>query len=107
MEIKDYLIDFENTDWEVPMPGVRQKVCIRDDHKIRLVEFTEEFVEEDWCIKGHTGYILEGNISIDFNGEMLTFKQGDALFIPGGEESKHKARIAGGERALLILFENA
>jgi quercetin dioxygenase-like cupin family protein len=101
----DYLIDFESMDWESPAPGVRYKAYIRGDHKVRLVEFSEGFREENWCTKGHIGYVLEGRFSIDFNGKEIPFKAGDGIFIPEGEESKHKAKSIKGEKALLILFE--
>ena len=88
--MKNYLIDFKNMGWETPAPGVRYKVYTHDNHKIRLVEFTEEFVEDDWCTKGHTGYILEGNLLIEFNESLSTFRAGDGFFIPEGEENRHK-----------------
>ncbi len=103
--MKSYLVDFKNMDWESPAPGVRHKVYLRDNQRIRLVEFSEEFVEENWCTKGHIGYVLEGSISIDFNGDLIKFNSGDGLFIPEGDENRHKGSIAKGEKALIILFE--
>ncbi len=51
------------------------------------------------------GYVLEGRISIDFSGREIVFEAGDGLSIPAGEGSKHKGKIAKGEMALIILFE--
>ncbi len=101
--MNEYLIDFQSMNWESHALEVRYKAFIRGDERIRLVEFSEEFVEKDWCTKGHVGYIIEGCISIDFNGKLVNFKAGDALIIPEGD--KHKGSIAKGERALVILFE--
>lgn len=103
--MKNYLIDFKNIDWENPARGVRYKAYVKGNQRVRLVEFTEEFIEDDWCTKGHIGYILEGSISIDFNGRLFIFRVGDGFFIPEGEESKHKGKISKGEKALIILFE--
>ncbi|WP_442508645.1 hypothetical protein SH528x_000169 [Novipirellula sp. SH528] len=25
-----------------------------------MIEFSEDFVEADWCITGHIGYVVEG-----------------------------------------------
>jgi len=36
---------------------------------------------------------------------LSTFRAGDGLFIPEGEENKHKGKVAKGEKALIILFE--
>ena len=103
--MSDHLIKFENMRWESPAPGVRHKAYVRGNQRIRLVEFSEEFIEPDWCTGGHIGYVLEGRISIDFNGEVIDFKSGDGIFIPKGEEHKHIGRVARGEKALVILFE--
>ncbi len=73
--------------------------------QIRLVEFSEGFVEKDWCIKGHAGYVLEGGCSIDFNGNRELLEAGSSFFIPKGEDDKHKVIINKGERILLLLFE--
>jgi len=60
--MRNYLIDFQNIDWEVSAPRVRYKAYVEGNQRIRLVEFSEEFVEDDWCTRGHIGYILEGSI---------------------------------------------
>jgi len=101
----NYLIDFQGMSWENTASGVRLKVFAEGEQNIRLVEFSDEFVENDWCIKKHFGYVLEGSISIDFSGKLVNFKSGNGFFIPGGEASKHKGRIAKGEKALIILVE--
>ena len=105
LTIEDHLIDFKNMNWESPATGVRYKAYIRNNPKIRLAEFTEEFIEADWCTKRHIGYIIEGSISIDFNGIVINYRADNGLFIPEGEEHKHKAEVARGEKAIIILFE--
>jgi len=71
-------IDFESMEWEVPTEGARFKAYEQDGRKLRLVEFGKEFVEADWCIKEHIGYILEGRMEIDFDGKIIVFGPGDA-----------------------------
>jgi quercetin dioxygenase-like cupin family protein len=105
--MEEYLIDFENIPWESPEPGIRFKAFVRGDRKLRLVEFTEELYEEKWCRKGHAGYVLDGRMTIDFNGREVVFRKGDGLFIPEGEEHRHKPHVAEGERVLIIMFEKA
>ncbi|MEW6607050.1 MAG: cupin domain-containing protein [bacterium] len=100
-----YLINFKAMDWERPAPGVRHKVFLKHGQRVRLVEFSDDFVESDWCTKGHLGYVLDGRMSIDFNGERVEFNAGDGLFIPEGEASKHRGSVAKGEKVLIILFE--
>ncbi len=88
-----YKIDFGSMAWETPAEGVRFKAYEQGSRKLRLVEFAKEFVEPDWCSKGHIGYILEGKMEIDFNGESIVFGPGDGVFIPAGPEHKHKGKV--------------
>lgn len=103
--MREYLIDFQGLEWENPAPGIRYKSFSSGNQRIRLAEFSEDFNEKDWCTNGHIGYIVEGRISIDFNGKLINFKSGDGLFIPEGESNKHKAKLAKREKALIVLFE--
>lgn len=97
------LINFENIPWKEVGKGVRYKVFQRETQQIRLVEFSEGFAEEDWCTRGHAGYVIEGCCSIDFDGSMECYKVGDAFFI--SKEDRHKVIMNKGEKVLLILFE--
>ena len=104
--MEQYRIDFESMPWESPVAGVKFKAYERDASKLRLVEFSKEFVEPDWCTKGHIGYIFEGQMEIDFNGEKEIFGPGDGVFIPAGQEHKHKGRVLT-EKVTAILVEEA
>ncbi len=103
--MEQYKIDFESMAWESPAEGVRFKAYEQDGRKLRLVEFSKEFVEPDWCRKGHIGYILEGQIEIDFDGEVIVFGPGDGVFIPAGEEHRHKGKVLA-DTVKVILVED-
>ncbi len=100
----DTRIDFASLQWEHPAPGVRFKAIIRNETRLRLVEFTSAFIEADWCLKQHTGYVLEGELEITVGDKAVRFSAGDGVFILGGEKEKHKARVVG-SKARLILVE--
>lgn len=91
--MEQYKIDFESMSWETPAVGVKFKAYQQGGRKLRLAEFTKEFVETEWCMKGHIGYVLEGKMEIDFDGKVIIFSPGDGIFIPSGEEHKHKGRV--------------
>jgi len=99
-------INFETMQWESPAVGVRFKAYEQGSKKLRLVEFTKEFVEPDWCRKGHIGYILEGQLEIDFDGKAIPFGPGDGIFIPAGNKHKHKGRVLT-DKVKAILVEDA
>jgi quercetin dioxygenase-like cupin family protein len=104
--MEQYKIDFELMKWETPAVGVRFKAYQQDGRKLRLVEFYKDFVESDWCTKGHIGYILEGQMEIDFNGSVIVFGTGDGVFIPAGQVHKHKARVLS-DKVKAIIVEDA
>jgi quercetin dioxygenase-like cupin family protein len=101
--MESYRIDLEAVPWNTPAPGVRSKVYKQGRRQLRLVEFSKEFVEPDWCTKGHIGCVLEGELEINFSGEFITFKAGDGVFIPAGEKGKHKARAITDTATLLLV----
>jgi hypothetical protein len=102
----EHLIRFEAIDWETPKEGVKQKVYTDGNNRMRLLQFHDNFVEEDWCLNGHAGYVLNGEMQIDFNGTIRNYRQGNGLWINHGEESKHKVLIEKGKFVELILFES-
>jgi quercetin dioxygenase-like cupin family protein len=72
---------------------------------MRLVELQRGFVEEEWCAREHTGYVLEGRMTVEFAGdERVEFGAGDGIDIPAGPEHGHKASPLT-ERVVMVLFE--
>ena len=48
-------------------------------------------------------YVLKGALSISFDGNVISFKAGDGLFIPAGAENKHRSvAISCGTQLLMI-----
>jgi len=99
------LIEFEELEWVQGATGARYKEYIQGDQKMRLVEFSYGFNEEDWCIKGHIGFVIKGSMKIDFSGNVVSYHSGDGLWIAEGEADKHKVLIGEGGSVLLFLVE--
>jgi quercetin dioxygenase-like cupin family protein len=87
-----FKVDFESLDWQSPLPGARSKVYRDGPKQLRLVEITSEFVEPQWCEKGHVGFVLSGALEIDFRGQLVSYPEGSGIFIPPGPSGAHKAR---------------
>jgi len=98
-----HLIEFTTIPWESRATGVRLKQVQRGDQRIRLIEFSEEFVETDWCRTGHVGFVIDGKLEIDFGSHIVELSAGDGLFIPPGECSKHKAHVPRGKATLFVV----
>lgn len=81
----------------------RGRTIEQDGKRFRLAEFDAGFVEEEWCRKAHSGYVLQGELEIEFETGREQFLPGDALSIPPGEN--HRAHVAKGT-VRLFLVEN-
>ncbi len=101
--MEQYRILFDQLHWQDALPGARFKVCQSGNKQVRLLEFTSEFIEPDWCEKGHIGLVLMGELEIDFRGRLVRFPEGSALFIPPGTVSGHKARSVAAVTRLFLV----
>lgn len=101
----DLLIHFRESDWEYPKKGVAQKVYFHGDRQLRLVRFEDCFREEDWCQKGHIGYVLDGEMLIDFEDRIIQYKKGDGIWIEEATGRRHSIFIKKDKFVELILFE--
>ncbi len=86
-----YRIDFDKLEWKQPIEGVRCKVTKYGNKQLRLIEYTRK-MPPHWCENGHYGLVLDGELEIEFQNEKNIYKSGDGIFIPDGEEHKHKGK---------------
>ena len=102
--MKDYKVDFGNINWKLPFEGVRHKYLDQDGLRLRLVEYSKEMLPH-WCEKGHYGYIISGQMEIEFKNKKEMYNSGDGVFLPPGAEYKHKAKVIS-EKVLVFFVEN-
>ncbi|MGA9667194.1 MAG: hypothetical protein WBQ69_12220 [Gallionella sp.] len=95
---------FDSLEWQSSIHGARFKAFRSGDRQLRLVEFTDQFVEPEWCEKGHIGYVIQGELEIDFHGNLVRYPEDFGIFIPAGSASGHKARSVT-PTVLLFLVE--
>jgi len=98
-------IIFDQIEWQSPQEGMRCKVFRDGARQIRLVEFSREFVETQWCEKAHAGLVLSGDLDIEFSGRVVRFPEGSALLIPPGASHAHKARAVSPKVRLFLVEE--
>lgn len=103
--MEEYRILFDELEWQNGIQGARFKVFRSGTKQIRLLEFTSEFIEPDWCEKGHFGFVIQGELEIDFHGSLVKYPKGSGIFIPNGMASAHKARSVT-SAVLLFLVED-
>jgi hypothetical protein len=90
--MNQYKVQFDALEWQDGIRGARFKAFRSGNKQLRLLEFTSEFVEPDWCDKGHIGFVVQGELEIDFHGVLLRYPEGSGIFIPAGSAGAHKAR---------------
>ena len=83
-------IAFADMPWEMLVRGARTKTVVRDGKRLRLVEFGLDFVERDWCTRGHAGFLLDGAMEVDIDGTVFAYQAGDGLLIPAGAATRHR-----------------
>jgi quercetin dioxygenase-like cupin family protein len=99
-----YKLDFANILWEISPTGSRSKAFEIGGKKVRIVEIKREDEHAEWCQTGHIGFVMSGELEIEFRDETVKFKEGDGLAIPAGEDSEHRPRAIS-DKALLFLVE--
>ena len=99
--MEQHRILFDALEWQDGIHGARFKVFRSGTKQLRLLEFTSGFVEPDWCEKGHVGFVIQGELEIDFYGSIVRYPQGSGIFIPAGAASGHRVRS---NTSLVLLF---
>jgi hypothetical protein len=97
-------VAFETIQWQIMAPGARHKMVERDGKRMRLLELTDSFIENDWCLKGHVGYLIEGELEFTFESWTARLKPGDGFLIRA-KVDKHRARTIS-PLALLLAVED-
>ena len=99
-------VAFEEMPWETSPAGARFKVQKIGALQLRLLEFSRDLDHPHWCTTGHLGYILEGEMEVEFASGSQVFRAGDGLAIPAGDVEKHRPRALT-ERVRMIFMEEA
>src|SRR5512133_3864129 len=107
MDGTELRVDFDRLPWEAPAAGLRTKTLVRAGQRARLLELGEGFLEAEWCTRRHAFHVLDGRCSLETRDGPLTLAKGDVGLIPGGAAHGHKLVLGPGERALLLVFDEA
>jgi quercetin dioxygenase-like cupin family protein len=70
--------------------------------RIRLIEYSNEYVADHWCQKGHIVHCLEGEFTSELStGEKFVLKKGDT-YVVSDELSSHRSISENGVKLLII-----
>jgi len=70
--------------------------------RIRLVEYSSEYIADHWCKKGHIVHCLEGEFFTELStGEKILLKKGET-YIVSDELSSHRSVSKDGVKLLIV-----
>jgi quercetin dioxygenase-like cupin family protein len=104
------IIAFERIDWtnveKVAYQGetgtAYWQTKMYDGLRVRLVEYSENYIADHWCQKGHIVHCLEGEFVSELeNGENFILTKG-MTYIVSDEMSSHKSIAKKGVKLLII-----
>lgn len=103
-------IAFETIDWygveKITYTGetgtAYWQTKLYDGIRVRLVEYSENYIADHWCKKGHIVHCIEGEFISELeNGESFILTKG-MTYIVSDEMSSHKSITKNGVKLLII-----
>lgn len=97
-------IRFSELPLEPEAPGIASHAREVNGVRWALVKYEPGVLREEWCEEGHSGYVIEGEITYEVNGgeSELKLEAGDAFTL--AEDSKHRGK-AGPEGVVLFIID--
>jgi mannose-6-phosphate isomerase-like protein (cupin superfamily) len=101
-----YRVPFGDLPWQTSPAGLRFKAHTFGDSRLRVIEITPAVAHPQWCVAGHVGYVLEGDVEIEFDHRVEHYRPGDGVVIPAGEADRHRPRALS-PRVRIVFVEAA
>ena len=97
-------------DWQdIPSDQVKgkagftiSKLQMMGDTKIRLVEYSANYIADHWCDKGHVLFVLEGELEIHYQNETSHLVKKGMTYLVGDDSMAHMAVSKEGAKVLII-----
>ena len=74
----------------------------KDSVRVRIVDYSKDFVADHWCSKGHVAFLLEGDMTIEIDDKRKFSLQVGNAFLIGDEIDAHRASSIIGAKLLII-----
>lgn len=104
-------IPFGTTDWSTIAPtrhkGETGEAIWRtqtfDSIRVRLVEYTPNYLADHWCVKGHILLVLDGELTTELeDGRVFVLKPGQSYQVADNAEP-HRSRTGPAGAKLFIV----
>lgn len=70
--------------------------------KVRKIEFSAEYIADEWCDKGHVIIVTEGQLIIEHKGGSIHSVHEGMVYVVGDDSRSHKAKTKNGAVAFVI-----
>lgn len=103
-------IPFQTIDW-TSIPRIEHKgergiaywqTMQFDGLRIRLVEYSKDYVADHWCTKGHIVHCLDGSFVSELNDGKKSIITKGMTYVVTDDISSHRSTTANGVRLLII-----
>lgn len=103
-------IPFQTIDW-TSIPRIEHKgesgiaywqTMQFDGLRIRLVEYSKDYVADHWCKKGHIVHCLDGSFVSELNDGKKSIITKGMTYVVTDDISSHRSTTANGVRLLII-----
>jgi len=103
-------IPFTLTDWETVPPERHDgmhgfalwKTKMFGNIRVRLVEYSQGYVADHWCDKGHIIYCIEGDMTTELkDGSLWKLKPGMSYQV-GDNTASHRSRSEKGVKLFIV-----
>lgn len=103
---RDAVIALASTPWTDDVPGIKAREIEVDGRRWAIVEYDPHARREGWCLDGHAGFVLEGEIEYEFSDDTppMVVRKGDGFTLATGRG--HRGRNTRGSSARLFLIDD-
>jgi quercetin dioxygenase-like cupin family protein len=90
---------FSTTDFSEVEPEMHQgitgnaewRIITRDNTRIRLVKYSENYFADHWCSKGHIIYCVEGEMTTELEDGRTFLLQKGMIYTVGDNSDAHRS----------------
>jgi quercetin dioxygenase-like cupin family protein len=100
------VIELQSTPWADDVPGIKARETHEHGRRWAIVEYEPGARREEWCLDGHAGLVLEGQVEYEFSDDepAMLVSEGDAFTLATGRG--HRGRNTGDGAATLFLIDD-
>lgn len=103
---RNAVIALHDLSWADDVPGIRAREAQEQGRRWAIVEYGPQARREEWCLDGHAGFVLEGQVEYEFSDQehAMVVSSGDAFTLATGRG--HRGRNTGDSIARLFLIDD-